>query len=203
LELSRRRFLSAVAAVAPMGRAFPAPTRDEAHPCAGCVLPESREGYRKALAGRDQGSLVVFPATPGFPPSLPARVRNGQWVIFESAAGFAETERFEEQRAGLRAAFGLALEEPVAPWRQGPRPPYVDLEWPSHALVRDFSSVITVGGGQAIGRMQGRPVAALSRAGAGVLIFLGSPIGPALWSDDTGAHAWLSTVLARAKRDRV
>ena len=121
-------------------------------------------------------------------------------MIFESAAGFADARGLEEQRAGLAAAFGLTLEGPVALWDNGTRPSYVDLEWPLRALVRDFSSVVPVRGGQPIGRIGGRPVAALRRVGAGALVLLGSPVGPGLWSDDPSAHTWLSSVLAAAAR---
>ena len=161
------------------------------------MLPESRAGYLKALAGRDAQRVFVLPAAAGFEPSLPQRVRSGQWVIFESAAGFADPGQLEEQRAGL-AAFGLTLEKPTALWKGGPRPPYVELEWPVHALVRDFSRVVPVHGGQTIAKIGRLEVAALRRAGAGALIFLGSPLGPALWSDDARAHAWLESVLAAA-----
>lgn len=202
MELSRRGFLATVAAGAPFTGNLGSPVRDATIPRAGCLLPESREGYRKALAGREGNPLVILPATAGFPSSLPAFVRGGRWVIFESAAGFAEPERLEEQREGLRAGFGIELGKPVAPWRDGARPPYLSLDWPLPALVRDFSSIVPVSGGLAIGRMDGRPVATLSRAGAGTLIFLGSPLGPALWSDDAGAHAWLASVQALAARDR-
>jgi hypothetical protein len=45
-------------------------------------------------------------------------------------------------------------------------------------------------------RLEGRPVAALRRTGSGAILFLGSPIGPALWSGDAQARAWLGSVLA-------
>ena len=198
MDLSRRRFLSAVAA-APVSRALRGPILGPWGPCASCVLPESRAGYQKALAGRDPRGVVIFPAAAGWEPSLPQRVRSGQWVIFESAAGFADARQLEEQRAGLDAAFGLTLEKPVALWEGGTRPPYVDLAWPVGSFVRDFSSVVPVRGGQAIGKIGGRPVAALRRVGAGALVFLGSPVGPALWSDDARASVWFESVLAVAQ----
>lgn len=201
MHFSRRDFLAAAAVVAPMGRAWggtpPAPTPS----CAQCVLPESRDGYRKALAGREQPrNLAVVPAAAGWDPSLVEQVRNGQWVLFESAAGFGDAFSFEEQRVGLAKAFGLIMENPRAPWLEHSRPPYVQLRWPAPALVREFSSVVAVRGGETIGRFGDLTVAVLRRAGTGAFLFLGSPLGPALWSDDVGAHAWLTSVLAAAAR---
>jgi len=158
------------------------------------VLPESCAGFARALAGREAPHLVVFPGTAGWDDSIAQRVRSGQLVIFESAAGFAEGGALQEQQAGLRA-FGLAIERPVALWTEG-RPSYLDLDWPVRARVRDFSHAVAVRGGETVGALGGRPVAALQRAGAGALLFLGSPVGPALWSGDPQAHAWLSSVLA-------
>ena len=197
MDLSRRRFLSALAVV-PASRALGSPHPRRSEGCASCVLPESRAGYKKALAGRDPPGLVIFPAAAGWDPSLPERVRSGQWVIFESGFGFADPKRFEEQRAGLEAAFGLSLEEPRALWDEGPRPPYVELEWPVRALVRDFSRVVPVRGGQTIGRVGDLKVAALRREGAGALLFLGSALGPVLWSDDARGQTWFESVLAVA-----
>ena len=198
MDLSRRRFLSAVAA-APVSRALRGPALGPSGRCASCVLPESRAGYQKALAGRDPRDVVIFPAAAGWEASLPQRVRSGQWVIFESAAGFADARHFEEQRAGLHAAFGLTLERPVALWESGARPPYLDFVWPIPARVRDFSSVVPVRGGRTIGRVGELTAASLQTAGAGALLFLGSPLGPALWSEDARASAWLESVIAVAQ----
>jgi hypothetical protein len=129
-------------------------------------------------------------------------VRSGQLVILESASGFAEAGAFREQRAGLQAAFDLTIEPPVTLWNEGGRPSYLDLTWPVRARVRDFSFAVPVRGGATIGTLGGRPVAALQRAGAGALLFLGSAVGPALWSGDPQAHAWLRSVLATARGPR-
>ena len=189
-------------AAVPVSPAFAGTTlgTSPASPGTRCVLPESRDGYRKALAGRDLRRFVVVPAAGGWDPSLPQRVRDGQWVLFESGAGFSEASHFEEQRVGLAHSFDLTLEQPRALWREGPRPPYVSLHWPATALLRDFSSVVAVHGAETIGRFGNLPVAAVRRVGAGALLFLGSPLGPALWSDDALAHSWLESVLAGAAR---
>ena len=192
----------AAVAAAPVSRAFEGTAlgASSSPPAPSCVLLESRAGFGKALAGRDHARLAVVPAAAGWDASLPQRVRDGQWVLFESGAGFAAAGAFDEQRAGLARSFDLTLEEPRAPWRAGPRPPYVSLQWPETALLRDFSSVVPVHGGETIGRFGHLPVAALRRVGEGALLFLGSPLGPALWTEDARAHAWLESLLAEATR---
>jgi hypothetical protein len=167
-------------------------------PCSTCALPESRAGFAQALAGQEAAEVLVFPGTAGWDDSIERRVRRGRLVIFESASGFAEAGARREQRAGLREAFGLIIGHPVPVWGESGRPSYLDLGWPVRARIRDFSFAVPVRGGEVIGRLGALPVAALQRAGAGALLFLGSPVGPALWSRDPHAHAWLSSVLAVA-----
>jgi hypothetical protein len=193
VDLSRRGFLCALSA-APLSRALGAPVRG-AHPFrAACALPESRAGFAKALAGRETPGLLVFAGAAGWDHAIAGHVRRGRLVIFESAAAFAEARALDEQRAGLRDAFGLTIDDPVPLWR-GERPPYVDLQWPAAARLRDFSYAVPVHGGQSIGSVGALPVAARQRAGAGALLFLGSPVGPALGSGDPEALAWLSSLL--------
>ena len=195
MELSRRSFLYAVAAAAPLSRAFGGPTLRPPAPGVGCALPESRAGFAKAVAGRDGRDILIFPGASGWDPSIVAEARGGRLVIFETGCGFTKAGAFEEQRAGLRAAFDLAIESPVELWTERRRPRYLDLEWPVHARVRDFSIVVPVRGGVTVGRIGGLPVAGLQRLGTGGLLFLGSPLGPALWSGDPQAHTWLRSVL--------
>ena len=194
MDVSRRSFLGALASV-PLGGAFTEETPSGPSPCSTCALPESRAGFAQALAGREAAEGLVFPGAAGWDDSIERGVRSGRLVIFESASGFAGTDAREAQRRGLRSGFGLMIGEPVALWRPGRRPSYVDLAWPVRARVRDFSFAVPVGGGEGIGTLGGLTVAALQRAGAGALVFLGSPIGPALWSGDPEAHAWLSPML--------
>jgi len=200
VDLSRRDFLATAAALGPMGRAIADVQPGPAPLCAACVLPESREGYRKAMAGQERRHLVVVPAAAGWDPSLAEQARDGRWVLFESAAGFGDEGSSESQRAGLAKAFGLVVGHPRAPWREHPRPAYVQLRWPAPALVRDFSSVVEVRGGQTIATFGDLSVAALPRERSGAFLFLGSPLGPALWSGDVAAHAWLASVFAAAAR---
>ena len=195
MDLSRRRFLGALAA-APLGGALTGPALAAPSPCSTCVLAESRAGFAQALAGREAADVLVFPGAVGWDDSIARQVRGGRLVVFESASGFAEAGAFREQRAGLRDAFGLRIEDPVTVWGESRRPSYLDLGWPVRARIRDFSFAVPVRGGEAVGSLGVLPVAARQRAGAGALLFLGSPVGPALWSGDPQAHAWLSSVLA-------
>ena len=196
MRVTRRGFLLA-AASAPLG---PALAR-RAPPGAGtdgacCLLPESRAGFEAALPGMRAAGVVILAATGGWEPSLAREVRGGRLVIFESAAGFGDRRGFEEQRAGLARDFDLRIEAPIPLWHDGTRPPYLDLVWPVRTRVRDFSLATPVRGGEVVGRIGGRPVATMRRTGSGALLFLGSPVGPALWSGDAQAHAWLGSVVA-------
>src|SRR5258708_1440624 len=46
--------------------------------------------------------------------------------------------------------------------------------------------------GEALPRADGHPVALTRRVERGTLIYLGSPLGPALWAGDAEARQWLS-----------
>ena len=201
MDLSRRRFLGALAS-APLSGVLTGRTLSGPSGCSTCALPESREGFAKALAGRDARAVLVFPGAAGWDDSIARQVRSGRLVIFESASGFAEAKALREQRAGLGATFGLTIEQPFTVWREGRRPSYLDLGWPVRARIRDFSFAVPVRGGEAVGWLGPLPVAALQRAGAGALLFLGSPVGPALGSGDPQAQAWLRSVLATARGPR-
>lgn len=199
MGVSRRTFLSAAAAVplAPLAaRAGAAPTGAVAR----CALSESRAGFARALAGTPPGTVCVVPGACGWDASVPDRVRRGQLVIFESAGGFGEEGERAEQRRGLERAFDLCLGEPIALWEEGRRPSYVEYEWPVRARVRDFSFVTPVRGGRTVARVDGLGVAALAEVGAGALLFLGSPLGPSLWTGETEALRWFEAVRASAGR---
>jgi hypothetical protein len=194
MGVTRRGFLAAAGA-APLRGAFGGALATwDAQPKVACVLPESRAGYLGAL-GRGAGTRpLVLPGAVGWDDSLPWRVRAGATVIFESAAGFSGSGALEEQRAGLWSAFRLEIDDPTEPWKGASSPGYLDLLWPIPAKVRDFSSVVGVRGGEPVGRLGPLPVAALRRCGAGVFLFLGSPVGPALWSGDPEARAWVASI---------
>jgi hypothetical protein len=200
-RVSRRGFLGAALA-APLTGAFARRPGEPRVGGAGCVLRESAAGFGRFLAGQGSHDILVFPGAVGWDRSIPSRVRAGATVIFESAAGFGGAGAFEAQQAGIEAAFGLSLERPVEVWSAGGRPRYVDLLWPVRVKVRDFSSLVPVRGGETIGALGALSVAALRREGAGRFLFVGSPVGPALWSGDTQARAWLSSVVREAAYSR-
>src|SRR5205807_8785254 len=92
----------------------------------------------------------------------------------------------------------------------GARVPYVDYVWPIPTKVRDFSRAVPVSvraslvttrsACEVIAWADGWPVAAKRKIGKGTLVFLGSPLGPALWSGDREASCWLRKLLAAACR---
>src|SRR5207247_11320854 len=102
-------------------------------------LSEAGAGVAQALAGRETADVLVFPGAAGWDDSIERQVRGGRLVIFESASGFAEASALREQRAGLREAFGLGLERPVAAWGESGRPCYLALGWPVPGRIRVFS----------------------------------------------------------------
>ena len=135
---------------------------------------------------------------------------NGATVVWESGAAFLDAAKFAEQRALTTEHFGISMERPVAAWLQSgsrvgatnqrsrnacamghERVPYVSYHWPSEVHIRDFSRMIPVsaGSGRAIAHWNDVPVAWRRSIGAGTLIFVGSPIGPAIHAGDSDAHS--------------
>jgi hypothetical protein len=186
MPLSRREFVGALAI-----RPSIAPARRVACVGEACILPESRIGILacplcqpQKIYRRECLFYVVpgaGPVTPEFGRKLVEYTRHGAGVIFESAAGFGG---FESQREMLANHFGLQIERPVD--LPGNRIPYVDYHWPVSVKVRDFNRVVPVRarGREVIATIDGIPVAAR----CGKLIFLGSPIGPAMLAGDREAR---------------
>ncbi|HEV2670664.1 MAG TPA: hypothetical protein VGU74_06195, partial [Gemmatimonadales bacterium] len=121
-------------------------------------------------------------------------VQAGAVVILESGAAFASRQ---DRRAHCDALRSLEVRvgAPVHLW---PRcTPYVDYQWPRAAKLRDFSRVIPLAdhAGEAIGWIDGLQVALRRQVGRGSFIFLGSPLGPALWAGDADAKRWLLDVV--------
>ena len=79
--------------------------------------------------------------------------------------------------------------------------PYVAYRWPLQAHVRDFSRVIQVSAasGHEIAHWGEAPVAWRKKVGAGSLIFLGSPLGPALGSGDTEANTLFQSITSKER----
>ena len=175
-----------------------------------CGLRESVAGYQAALAGAETiaGSVLIVPgalAIAGAPARRMVRhLEEGGTLIFESGATFAApaSPEFRGHRDAVRELFGLRVETPRRLVRERTRHPYVELRWPSPTLVRDFSAIVPVDAqdGECIARVDDTTVALVRRRGRGVLIFLGSPIGPTLWAGDVEARRWLNEVLRRDQK---
>lgn len=215
MEVTRREFLYCAAATA--AALAPRPRNRRASLGGGCVvldlgedcaLRESLAGYQMALAGAEAiaGSILIVPAALALHGAAARRivrhVDDGGTLILESGAVFAAaaSPEFRGHRDALRELLGLDVEAPRSLVRAGRRTPYVEFRWPSHALIRDFSAIVPVGAhdGERIADVEDIAVALVRRCGRGTLIFLGSPIGPALWAGDAEARHWLQEVLRRA-----
>ena len=184
-----------------------------------CSLRESLVGYETAL--RVQSIRVaglslplsacaglIVPGALRIPPrvcrAIATCLQAGATVLLESGAGFAAGPDVRAHRAMLRGLLDVRTEAPVQLWtaaghaRSGAMP-YIDYAWPSPTKVRDFSRVVPLereGAGEIIAWVGGLPVALKRRTGGGggTLIFLGSPLGPALWAGDAEARRWLFDV---------
>jgi hypothetical protein len=144
----------------------------------------------------------------------------GTHVLLESGAGFLNPAEFTVHQRMLHRYFDIAVGSPVDLWggkfadgallthRAGRRSskkldghasiPYVNYLWPRETKVRDFSRAIPVSAslGEVIGNVGALPIALKRRTGKGTLIFLGSPLGPALRAGDSEALSWLRSVTA-------
>jgi hypothetical protein len=197
MALSRREFVGALA-ISPTI----APTRKvecgvvDLGPA--CVLPESRIGIlactfcKPPKMHRQECLFYVVPGAGPVTRNLARELieysRSGAGVIFESAAGFGG---FESQHEMLAEHFGLQIDRPVD-LPEG-RIPYVDYHWPVSVKVRDFNRIVPVRAPahEVIATVDGIPVAARR----GKLIFLGSPIGPALLAGDREARFWFRELI--------
>jgi hypothetical protein len=144
----------------------------------------------------------------------------GTHVLLESGAGFLSPAELTAHQRMLQRYFDIVVHAPVDLWPgksahdpliarpSGRHPskrldgresvPYVDYVWPHETRVRDFSRVIPVSANaeDIIGAIGVTPVALKKCVANGTLIFLGSPLGPALRAHDSEAHAWLRSVTA-------
>ncbi|OLD88764.1 MAG: hypothetical protein AUG85_03780 [Gemmatimonadetes bacterium 13_1_20CM_4_66_11] len=209
MDMTRRQFLATTAAVVSSGHRLRGRWPRVLLDLQGGCLRESLAGYARVCQPRlvraDTSSiphcavLLVPAALEISPVAARAIVRclhAGATVVLESAAGFLDERAFRTERAVLRDYFGITVESPVRLWPR--QTPYVDFLWPYAAKLRDFNRVVPLGpqAGEQIGWVDGLPVALQRRSGRGTLIFLGSPVGPALWAGDADATRWLSAVLA-------
>jgi hypothetical protein len=189
-----------------------------------CSLRESLAGYEAALAtlgepfvrtdarSAPRCALLIVPGVLRISHATASVIRaclnDGTTVIVESGAGFADPDdaEFRAHRDSLREELQLHVASPISLWPRSANAdaiPYVDYSWPAAARVRDFSRVVPLGSQarteEIIARVNGLPVALMRRGGLGTLVFLGSPLGPALRSGDAEARQWLSDVAARSR----
>jgi len=222
MGITRRRFVGCVAAAATIGlprdlwRSGAIPRWVLLDLKEACGLSESVSGYESALAAvgepwirSDAWSVtrctgLIVPAALAIPlPAVRAIVTclaRGATVILESGAAFAGGPDFRAHRAVLRDCFQVRIEAPVQLWRARSSwrgVPYVDYTWPFPAKLRDFSRVVPLErqAGEIVAWVDDLPVALVRRSGRGTLVFLGSPVGPALWAGDGDARRWLCAVL--------
>ena len=175
-RFSRRTFLAAACGVEGLaGRGQPGqvPLLLDLGPA--CILRESLEGFRSALTKEPsvRSAGLIIPGTgildQWHHSLIHDHLRRGGCVLLESAQGL-----------GCRPG-------------DSPYFPYVDFTWPVRARIREFCPLPlrAVAGDRVIATHLSRPVA-LRR---GMLVLLGSPIGPALLDEDADARRWLMSVL--------
>jgi hypothetical protein len=167
---------------------------------------------------------IIVPACLALPPELAqeiaAALRGGSRVVLESGAGFATRPDFAAHQEWLRNYWSVRVEAPVDLWdspgdefghrrsraplaiRHSPIParvPYVDFHWPFRTKVRDFSRVVPVSvlPEHLVASCGHWPVASKHTKGKGTLVFLGSPLGPALLAGDAEAHRWLRAIIEK------
>jgi hypothetical protein len=150
--------------------------------------------------------------------ALSSLLDAGTHVLLESGAAFLSPSEFSAHQEILFHYFDIEVGTPVDLWsrksaddaflRHRPQRqpgkklnnpesiPYVNYSWPRLTSVRDFSRVLPVSAkpGDVIGRVGELPIALKRRTSGGMLIFLGSPLGPALRAGDPQAQSWLRSV---------
>jgi len=181
-------------------------------------IPESALGYHAAIPVERQRfepweksavsscSLLIYPSLLVINQTeaafLTRCMNSGATVVIESGAGFMKHFAFRRHRRQLRERLQIPVAAPVDLWSHGSRPstPYVEYTWPRRATIRDFSRVVPPAEqpGEIIAWAGELPVAFKRRVGAGTLIYLGSPVGPALWAGDLEAKRWLHAVALTA-----
>lgn len=184
-----------------------------------CALPESLQGYAAVLGGRnirvlDQARKWKSPCRVAIAPAVGALdeaagealrglLQSGTAVLLESAGGFCGRTEFAAHQQILSRCFAVHVDAPVNVWSQNETVRYVHFDWPIQATVRDFSKVVPVlaGDAEVIGKIEELRIAFKRRVGKGQLIFLGSPLGPALRAGDIEAREWLSALRFSCPRE--
>lgn len=215
MDLSRREFLGYTAgAIGAVGLPLPHAARTEP------PLPisvdnesygsESWRGYIAALPRElsplDRCSLLIVPRLMRLSPfrarQMIAVLARGGTVVIESGAGFADAATFRHHARALREGLQLQVAAPVDRWadQSTPRTPYIEFTWPRRASIRDFSRFVPPAEqpGEIIAWARDVPVALKRPVASGTLIYLGSPVGPSLWTGDAEARRWVYAVALAA-----
>ena len=174
MQVSRRSFL-ATAAVAPMSASSGRLTARYSVMDFGCVLPESLAGFK--------GQVGDLPHGDGDPDVLIVpRVET------LSADGLLTIRRCLGRGATVLLECGLGI-----PVHQAVYFPYIDCMWPVKVKIREFAPVWLepARGDDIIATFAGRPVALRRMVGRGMLVKLGSALGPIFLTGDPDARRWL------------
>jgi len=172
MRVSRRIFLGAVGVAPVFARVEGSQPHCEVLDL-GCVLPESLAGFR-TQAGDLRHDALIVPAVRALTEAgremIQGRLERGATVLLESLAG----EKIQQD-----AYF-----------------PYVEYFWPVRVKIREFAPVQLTPGprDEIIATFAGQPVGLRRRVGDGLLITLGSPLGPVFLTRDPDARLWLDGI---------
>ena len=186
-----------------------------------CSLQEAVKGYEVTLESlgivptkqselSSPSELVVVPGVTALDSRLATRlasaVKVGSSLILECGFGFGAPHSYTYHRNLLRTEFDILIEQPIQVWSEIEshyRDPYVDYYWPNRMRVRDFCSISPLKPQRAeVIAMLGSAVVGIRKSlGKGSVIFLGSPLGPALLAGDLQARGWLRDVFASTCRN--
>jgi hypothetical protein len=148
-------------------------------------------------------SLLIAPYVvsllPYFVDCVSRALQRGTTVVIESGAGFSDHSSFRQHRRWLRENLAIRVVSPRDPWaNQSPAGArYIEFTWPRKVKIRDFGRVVAPADqqpGDVIAWAGDLAVAFRREVGKGTLIYLGSPVGPALWAGDADARRWLYAV---------
>jgi hypothetical protein len=183
---------------------------------------EGARFLRTSAVPLPHAKTIIVPAClvpcPALTQEIAVALEGGSCVVLESGAGFATRQEFAAHQEWLRNHCSVRVEAPVDLWRplneppgqprsrgrltirNSPLPrgaPYVDFHWPFRTKIRDFTRMVPVSAlpEQVVASCRDWPVASKHDRGRGTLVFLGSPIGPALLAGDAEAHRWLRALI--------
>jgi hypothetical protein len=184
-----------------------------------------RDLLRKTeLTSKSRHPMTIVPGIGELDPSvvetLSDLLRSGTNLLLESGAAFLNPSAFASHQKIFSRHFDIEIDSPVDLWprksaddasitrreiRHSKKKlnglksvPYVNYCWPRETNVREFSRIIPLSArpDAVIGRVGATPVALKRQVGKGTLIFLGSPLGPALLAGDLEAQSWLQLAIA-------